>query len=388
MSANEHIDELLSGFLDGELNADEVREFERAMSADATLPLKLEQLRQLSSDLRQVPRRSLGPDFAARVVMAARREAGELEAGEAESAAPHVQTAKPATNDRGSSLWRTVGTLAALAATLLVAAFVANKFSSPGNDVAQVPTVEPRALAGELAANPPVLPNVASTDASAEKSESKNESFVRNDPNMRKRAASQSGFGLLTIVEVEPTVAGWNNNAVVKVLRDAGIVWTNPVKVSDDVIGVLNETRSINQALPKSDREQIALVLVTASGRTVDKALRTILESTDIFPHVVLDMAFDLPGKDLCQKLVDAQELSGNDQQAMATPFVVTEGARGNNVISDGLGGVSQFTAAPLAKSKALSTESREFGDTGNLITAEEENAKSYFLLVIRQPAK
>ena len=40
MSANEHIEELLSGFLDGELNAAELCELEAAMSANAALGLK------------------------------------------------------------------------------------------------------------------------------------------------------------------------------------------------------------------------------------------------------------------------------------------------------------------------------------------------------------
>ena len=113
----------------------------------------------------------------------------------------------------------------------------------------------------------------------------------------------QLGFAVLTVMEIEPSLKAWNENEVGKVLRDAGILWTNPVNASEEVIGVLNETRSINQGLPKSGEEQIALVLVKANALRMDKALLGILNRINDFPHVFMDIAFDLPGKELCQKL-------------------------------------------------------------------------------------
>jgi hypothetical protein len=200
---------------------------------------------------------------------------------------------------------------------------------------------------------------------------------------MRKRVTNQSGFAVLTILEIEPSVKAWNENELSKVLIDTGILWSNPVSVSDDVISVLNETRSINQKLPKSDDEQVALVIVMANGRKMDKALRRILESVDSFPHVMMDMAFDLPGKELCQKLVKAQLSAGNGQDAIATPIVAESIAAGNR---GGLESISQFTSAPPVRYLAPSL--RQSQQLANGISIEEEDAVSNVLLVIRKPAQ
>ena len=80
MSVNEHIDELLSGFLDGELTEDEMREVRSAMAADARLGLKVEQLRQLGDELRRLPQEKLPRNFAARVLAMAQVEASNLPA--------------------------------------------------------------------------------------------------------------------------------------------------------------------------------------------------------------------------------------------------------------------------------------------------------------------
>jgi negative regulator of sigma E activity len=367
MSADEHIEELLSGFLDGELSAGELRELELAMSAAPSLRVKLEQLRQLGDDLRSVPKRKLGADFTERIVAAAQRE------GLGGSAPVQIAPKLPLDVDKARR-WKRMGVVVALAATLLFAFFAYKGVQSlnlpTGEDLAESPL-------GELPSN-----NIASEQAP--EAESKSEALVRNDPNMRKRVATQNGFTVLTIMEIEPSAKAWKENEVSKILKEAGIIWTNPVMVSDDVIEVLNTTRSINQGLPKAGNEPLALVMVMARGRTMDKALKRILGSVDVFPHVLLDMAFDLPGKELCQKLVNAQLTVAEGQQAAATPIVAGTIASGN-VVNGGLESFSQFSSAPPAKYLAPSMRHSE---PENMILADEENAMSYVLLVIRHPAK
>ena len=70
MSAKEHLEELLSGFLDGKLTPDELREVQTAMAADATLGEHVEQLRQIGNDLRSVPQRKLPVNFSQKVLAA------------------------------------------------------------------------------------------------------------------------------------------------------------------------------------------------------------------------------------------------------------------------------------------------------------------------------
>lgn len=380
MSANEHIEELLSGFLDGELTAEELREFELTLATDASLQVKLEQFRQLGNDLRSVPKRKLGADFTDRVVAAAMQSA----VSNPQAVPQPVQLAVQLANGRQASPWKLVGASAAIAAALLLAVFAFNEFGtfkgSSNEDVAQNPPTQ--VPSDEVAAAPDET--ATGNSLNTENSANKEEAFVRNDPNMRKRASSQTGFAILTIMEIEPSEKAWKENEVSKVLREAGIVWTNPVKVSDEVLGVLNETRSISQGLPKADNEQIALVMVMAKGLTMDRALKRILDGVDVFPHVIMDMAFDLPGKELCQKLVDAQITVANGQQAIATPIVA--GTVADRPANSGLESFTQFSSAPPAR--YMATDMRQSGQLGNAILPDEEDAMSYVLLVIRQPAK
>ena len=379
MSANEHIEELLSGFLDGELTAEELREFEAALAADASLSRKLEQMRQIGNDLRSVPKQKLAPDFASRVLAAARQQALA-----SDSQVPQHVLPEPTIpiEGRKAKWWGTVSAVAALAASLLFIVYVSNWFSVSGENLVIVPPVDsnPMGADSQVLHSAPDTQNPASDTPSLAGTENQDETYVRNDPNVRKNIKDQLGFAVLTIMEIEPTLKAWDENEVGRVLQDAGILWSNPVNASDEVIGVLNETRSINQGLPKSGEEQIALVLVRANALKMDRALLRILNRINDFPHVFMDMAFDLPGKELCQKLVDAQGSVANGQQAIATPIVVGSGANG------GLESLSQFSGA--RPTKYLAPTSRQSQQLGNAVSNEEEDALSYVLLVIRKPAK
>jgi hypothetical protein len=155
------------------------------------------------------------------------------------------------------------------------------------------------------------------------------------------------------------------------ILKSEGIVLTKPVIATDEVIKVLNETRSISRGLPSADDEEVALVMVQASGRSIDKAMRRIYERANDFPHVFVDLAFDMPGMELFEKVVG--------QQAFATPIISgTPGTVGNGASNS----VSQFSRDSTSKSTAPSSSS----DFEALVDAEDEI--SFVLLVIRKPSK
>lgn len=350
MSANEHIEELLSGFLDGELTAGELRELELAMSADVTLGLKLEQLRQLGSDLRSIPKRKLGEDFANRVVAAARQQAlsGGAAGVEYVSRVPAIQVDAR----RGNRL--AVGLLAALAASLLFSVFVSNWF----------PEAIVKTKTEELAVDPPVSPEANSAELSPEIERESDSTFVRNAP-------KKQVFGILPIFEIDTSLRAWDANEVGKILLNEGIVWTNPVVASDEVINVLNETRSINHALPSQGEEQVALVMVRSSGRSIDKAMLQIYQRSNDFPHVFMDLAFAMPGKELFEKVVV--------NPAVATPITRTVPAESAD--ERDLESIGQFSRAATAKRSGPSLQLDAAG-------MSDEDEISYVLLVIRKPTE
>ena len=382
MSAKEHLEELLSGFLDGKLTADELQEVQAAMAADATLGNHLQQLKQIGNDLRSIPQRRLPADFSKRVLAAVQVEA----AANGSSAAGYVTPAKPAGTHTGMRTWQRTGAgLAVVAATLVFAAYLSGWLPSgfqkadsqgqqfvqgtnQGSSVGETEQLDSPAL-NVPGLDMPALPDVE-IDAGA---------VVRNE--IQRQGSNELGIEFLPVFEVQPVMEVWQSDAIASLLRNAGIEWSSPVTASSDLIGALNDTRSISRGIGDGDGDQVALVLVRASGLKVEKVMLDLWAKEKEYPHVFMDIAFDIPGKELVRKLTDAQRLAFNQKTAIATPIVVSSG--------DGVdvAGASQFSAAPTDRYVAKSARSKPLA-FGTPVTSKDENELTYLLLVIRKPAE
>ncbi|MCK5557244.1 MAG: zf-HC2 domain-containing protein, partial [Candidatus Hydrogenedentes bacterium] len=73
MSDIENISEQLSAYLDGELTQSQARRVAAALAENPELTAELEELRKTRSLLRDLPRRCVGDDFAAKVLHEANR---------------------------------------------------------------------------------------------------------------------------------------------------------------------------------------------------------------------------------------------------------------------------------------------------------------------------
>ncbi len=407
MSAHEHIDELLSGFLDGELTGDEMREVQAAMAADTELVLKVEQLRELGSELRSLPQRKLPPNFAARVLAATQAEA--IRAPGAQLRADHsalatssldVSSPVPASSASHSHLWRSASiSILAAAASLFVVAYlsgwIAVKSRSGGTEQ----------LAEQLsngATEKGALENVARDTVARDTVAGDTEDLQMPDMGVEPEAAvvggdvlvgnerpmpsaSQMGLEILTILEIQPSKEARNLDLIASVLKQAGIDWSTPVTASSDVVNVLNATRSINQGPGRGGDDQVALVLVRAPSVNVDRAMNMFWERNKDFPFVLMDMAFDIPGKDLVHKLLEAQQAAVGDAQSLATPIVLS------SVATKDLDDVAQFSSAPQSRYVASNERSKPFASEvgmGAPVTSSEEEAPTHLLLVIRKPAE
>ena len=405
MSAKEHIDELLSGFLDGELTAEELRDVQAAMAADSQLAVKAEQLRQLGSELRGLPQRKLPANFSARVLAAAQAEASRLQASESNSATsayvasssdsmfvtPARQPSSSSTSSR--SLRSAAISFVAMAASLLCVAYLSGWFGGSGG-----PNTVPEYLAGEVKSGVPDskaagVVNVDATDLQLPEMQPSTDAVVTSEieaggsfiGNQRpKPSTNQFGFEMLTILEIQPSETARNANLIATVLKQAGIEWSAPVTASGDVVEVLNSTRSINPGAGNGSDDQVALVLVRAPSTSVDKAMNMIWERDKDFPFVSMDLAFDLPGKDLVRKLLEAQRPVVGESQSLATPILV------NGAASERLEDMAHFSSAPrrFVASNERSKPIVSGLETGMPVTADEEQAPTLLLLVIRKPAE
>jgi len=121
-----HSDDLLSAYIDGELTPEEQARVERWFEASPAARQELEDLRSISELVRNLPERSLGPDFAAEVLAAAERrmllpEPGPAPIVPAEAPAVHAPgNSQPATVRRWSARWLAVGAPVAAAVALLI----------------------------------------------------------------------------------------------------------------------------------------------------------------------------------------------------------------------------------------------------------------------------
>lgn len=405
MSANEHIDELLSGFLDGELTAEELREVQAAMAADSQLAVKAEQLRQLGSELRGLPQRKLPANFSARVLAAAQAEANRIQVSESNSGTSayvasssdsmFVSPAKQSSPATSTRSWRSAAiSLVAVAASLLGVAYLSGWIGGSGGSSGS--NTVPEYMAGEVKSGIPSentsgdvdsadlqLPDMQpSTDALVNSEVEAGGALVGNQ--RPKPSSTQFGFEMLTVLEIQPSEAARNANLIATILKQAGIEWSAPVTASSDVVKVLNSTRSINPGAGKGSDDQVALVLVRAPSTSVDKAMNMIWERDKDFPFFSMDVAFDLPGKDLVRKLLEAQKPVVGDSQSLATPILVT------GVASDSLEDMAHFSSAPrhFVTSNERSKPIASGLETGMPVTAEEEEAPTLLLLVIRKPAE
>jgi putative zinc finger protein len=120
---HESFDERLSAYADGQLSPAERGEVEALLRQRPDLVQALSQVRQLGDGIRQLPRESLGPQFADRVLAAIAQD----------------DTPAPAVPARRSWLLVAVGAVAALAAAVI--AMIA--LNPPAVNVAQPPVLSP-----------------------------------------------------------------------------------------------------------------------------------------------------------------------------------------------------------------------------------------------------
>jgi len=391
MSANEHIDDLLSGFLDGELTAGEMRELQVAMAADARLGLKVEQLRQLGSELRSLPQRKLPANFAARVLAVAQVEASHLPATQRPSIEPKSVTSGsestyvvPTRQSAPARAWRTAAiSLAAAAASLLFVAYFSGWIASGGRSGGTDQLAKQLSSDRRVAEDPQFGEIQTEKQLEIDSNVVGGETLVGNE--RPKPSVSQMGLEILTVLEIQPSKEARSLNLIASVLKQAGIDWSTAVSASSDVVEVLNATRSINPGVGSGNDDQVALVLVRAPSVNVDRAMNIFWERDKDFPFVLMDMAFDIPGKDLVRKLLEAQKPVVGGSQSLATPIVLS------NVAVKSLEDAAQFSSAPLSRYVTSNERSKPIAaglELGAPVTANEEQAPTHLLLVIRKPAE
>ncbi|MCY2982396.1 MAG: hypothetical protein NTY15_02030 [Planctomycetota bacterium] len=340
-----HIDELLTGLLDGNLSEGELRHLEAAMAADCTLEKQLETLRKMRSNLLiHRPKGRLGADFAKRVTALAEERARADAAHLAPKAAPKLRlapwiytgvasaavvaciiVAMPSDSNVQPLVAKTnlpveieaatpaeippVGTLESQLG-IAESKVAEGTFRKPNSPVVIKELEQANSLAGvlppspddkvqkdeaqkkEVGSVPAQLENLdASNVASNSKDNIYNEKSLKNAKT--KLGPNQLTKNMLTlVVDISLTKSAIDNEVLESILSRHDIAMTEQQILTAEEITNLEKTSLASKPVDDGSGE-IGIIFIRAPGTNVNKAIADILLEENSFPQVGMDIQMD-----------------------------------------------------------------------------------------------
>jgi negative regulator of sigma E activity len=356
----EKLDELLSGFIDAELDESDLQLVAETLESDEAAQQRLEELRRMSREVREVGTQlvanaALPANFAERVLAAAERQARE--GGFSRSHDVHHATRPQST---AVPFWRKpvayAGLVASIAAMWLLAVYVPNVLkpkeaspiaNAPDQSIAQNSTAQPAADTTE-----PLPPSV---------------SYIGQDD-------FKVRFALL--LDLQVTKNSVQDDIFGSILAAAGIDRVQPITVTPEVRGALAETRMIIQPGETQKTEDTLLYFLRSDPQVLDDALLAIWKDKLHFPNVRLDLAIDNPKSQLIEKIARSTGRRFAMDESFAAPIAVS------NSDVEVLGGASPFPGSS-ANTKYVSRQSRDRGWTGSAPLAPGAQEKASMLVLL-----
>lgn len=362
MPWGEDIDELLSGYLDDRLSADERRRVETAMQDDQALVDRLEGLRELTRSLQlagKQPLKGLSTDFTARVmarcsqVSASRAvqtamqgtapiapmESGENRPGSLEPLSGRSAGQASPPKERSRLQKRLAVAVSALAGMLLVAA------------------VLPRWLREEESIQPLVNGSIA-TNASGSRDQLTAPAFPGGDPggavsepdllnpalpgqedsgsrNLASGAAAQDLLGrmasdrpgatpisYLLVLDLEISAVAADQKYLEGLFAKYGIDLAVGVPMGGEIEKAVNRMRyTVREGQTSRPAE---LLLVRAPSAILDAAVGELEAEVDLVPGYRFDLAFQTPSVSLSQAIADAMGDPSMLAERIAVPVVTS----------------------------------------------------------------
>lgn len=387
MSLSNKIEELLSGYLDNQLTADELREVEEALK-DPQVQVYLSSLRKNRDSLKalaQQPKPSLRPDFA-KLVMA---QVAAQSAAKSDVKSSQVSLAKSTVDSR------IVAALVSIAAMLVLAIYFSQDHSNSGrpggsevvsNDTA--PSTDPNSTGSPQAKQSPAA-------------ESPLEHSSQSTNGTRLVSRNDMIINYLMTIDFEIPVNQTSETTLGPLLEKYGIQLVKGAKVTNEVRIALDAMR-ITKA-PQDVPLATEVYLLRASLSSMDLILETIRSTPSSFTNVRLGMAYELPSDPLVDKLsADMQKevdaLSSLLKES-STPILLGN-AIASSVVENQQVTVDQSFASPLvaASGDFRASPFESIPEQGKLVSSSsrspksvlqqqgaEDNEKGFALLFVRQ---
>jgi negative regulator of sigma E activity len=281
MTLSNELEELLSGYLDNQLNEDELRVVQTALQ-DPVVQARYDDLSRMRADLKAlaaVPVRSLPSDFAQRVLAAAKAQL-PVESPSVSLSQPSILSSGSHTDHRGRT-YKWVAAVVGIAATIALAFWIPqflNRKTTPSIEIAEgIPPDSP------IAEVPP------------------QDNSTKPAPTMQYVGRDDLLVQYILTVDVELSENSSIANSLMPLVQRHGIELIKGAKVEGEVKEALDKIR---HTLPPAEAPLPSRVyLFRAPLESLDTVLSTMMENSDTYPVVRFGMAFELPSDPLLDKL-------------------------------------------------------------------------------------
>lgn len=370
----EKVEELLSGYLDGDLSQAESAEVERALEDAAVrkrydeLVETREQLRALR-DARVQAAPGLSASFAAKVWE--QIEAGKVVTKATDPHAPAHSATKEVRSPRKQLLAFSI-MLAGAAAVLLF--FVNPLLRSPsdpagnaGNGVAVVDPVDTDVNTTSPFSDPSDIAEPTSVEGLAVDSAG----AIDAGKLVSERWRQQAMFTVVADIQLSREAV--REDFVANTFKAHGIELQSPVLADADILQALSDSQMTEP--PQADTGDALLYFVHADGVDIDSTLQIFTKDLKRIPKMWIDVAFDTPVNQSMLRIV----ASAGEQFSIDESFAAQVNARRPNGSTAMLTGISP-------RGKLVSRTTGESSDAQPLATGAVPNGMSTILLLVRLP--
>lgn len=359
--------ELLSGYLDGELNESELQQVQRAIAEDVSVQARLNGLKAASSSLTELsaaPQRKLSSDFTQRVM-------AQISQSNVEQS--HVQRASKMHSR--TNVLRAAATIVAVAAVLALVAVNRGwlMFDSPApqaeNSVPQnsIPESTEPQLPGIPGADETELPQLATIDGPNEQ---------HGGTSVPVSYLSELPAPLAALVlHVRPTSVADNGRLIEQVLRQFNITPVAPIVADDTVEKALSEVSMI--ATDEGTQAGSSVYFVWGEAVSIDAALRAVWADTTNFPEANYNFAMDNPQIRLMGKIARSTGERFASNKAFAAPLAIESDS-----------GEANIDVGAIASPVYVSIENRQEEQAVSMGMLGGGGGMSPLLIVVHKPMR
>lgn len=403
------LDELLNGFLDGELSELESAQVKRLLAENPAARAQFDELEALRADLkslcrvRQATAAGLGPNFASRVMAAAQIRAVsepqscDLHVAASKVAVAQVEADRFAVQPRSRTTRRIalIGLSIAACLALMINSQGWLGFDEPSGSASNIGQTGDAGLAENLqnsveiaANNVPEAEALAVVDSqtfdsqifeSSESSESLADASAGTGEAVRLTNQWTEGWRrqltIIMVVDMTLTAEAADNDYVTNVFAAHSIPLAAPI-VADEKLTAFVENSRMSEVAEQPAGQDALIYFVHADSTAVDQLLQTFLDDFANIPALRTDIAFDAPANQLVRKIVESSAGKLAIDETFATPVSDEEGPRPSPFNQIG----------PQGKLVASSSRGQPSQSGGASLGGAGAEGKSSVLLLVRTP--